>query len=203
MSRLRHSVYQMAAEHSVLRDIVIASKGVNDQVNGHVISMDPGMLGMRSYPAVGEAPGNVCRCGSTKIQKHIGNCRVLCVCGKTYFKNRARKGMPRCPCAPKRSRNHHVVANVYHAISKVRSLCAYAGLATSQPPLECPRKSSVPQKQRELAERVDHITVVWRVLHVREQCQMTYLFSTRLSKRKQGHHNVCTRGLSSVGHKCA
>ena len=134
MSRLRHSVYQMAAEHSVLRDIVIASKGVNDQVNGHVISMDPGMLGMRSYPAVGEAPGNVCRCGSTEIQKHIGNCRVLCVCGKTYVKNRARKGMPRCPCAPKRSRNHHVVANVYHAISKVKvplCLCRTCNKSTS------------------------------------------------------------------------
>ena len=126
--------HQTAAELRVLRDIVIASKGVNDQVNGHVISMDPGMLGMRSYPAVGEAPGNVCRCGSTKIQKHIGNCRVLCVCGKTYFKNRARKGMPRCPCAPKRRRNHHVVANVYHVISKVKvplCLCRTCNKSTS------------------------------------------------------------------------
>jgi hypothetical protein len=64
--------HQMEEELPVLRDIVIASKGVNDQVNGQVICMDPGMLCMRSCPAVGEALGNVCRCGSTKIQKQIG-----------------------------------------------------------------------------------------------------------------------------------
>ena len=112
--------HQMAAELPVLGDIVIASKGVNDQVNGQVICMDPGMLCMRSCPAVGEALGNICRCGSTKIQKQIGNCRVLCVCGKTYFKHRARQQIPRCPCTPKRGRTHHVVANGHHVISKVK-----------------------------------------------------------------------------------
>ena len=196
--------HQMEEELPVLRDIVIASKGVNDQVNGQVICMDPGMLCMRSCPAVGEALGNVCRCGSTKIQKQIGNCRVLCVCGKTYFKHRARQKISRCPCTPKRGRTHHVVANGHHVISTVKVplyLCKTCNDSTSSGVSATIKRAT--KKHRELVERVDHITVVWRVLHVREQCQMTYNLLTCILNREQGRHNVCRRGLTSVRHKCA
>ena len=139
-----------------------------------------------------------------KDTKADRNCRVLCVCGKTYFKHRARQKISRCPCTPKRGRTHHVVANGHHVISTVKVplyLCKTCNDSTSSGVSATIKRAT--KKHRELVERVDHITVVWRVLHVREQCQMTYNVLTCILNREQGRHNVCRRGLTRVRHKCA